>query len=185
MGHVIYDAAATLNGFLADEQGSLDWLLSVAGADEAATELVPTGATVLVEGSATYQWVLDHEDLLAQPEKWPALYGSKPTFVFTSRELPVPAGADVRLRSGSVSETFSEIRATAGEGDIWIVGGGDPAGQFIDAGLVDRIAVSVAPAAVVGGAPLLPRTYGPDRLELLSADAVGQFARLVYAVRRG
>ena len=51
MGKVIFDSAATLNGFLADEHGSLDWLFQVPGAESAAGELIPSDATVLVEGS--------------------------------------------------------------------------------------------------------------------------------------
>jgi len=181
MGKVLFDAAATLNGWLADEHDSLDWLFAVPGADEAAAALVPDAA-VLVEGSTTYRWVLEHEDLLAHPERWTSFFGAKPTFVFTSRDLPIPESADVRLVSGSVAEAFPTIRAAAGDGDIWVMGGGDLAGQFLDAGLLDEIAVSIAPATLRSGAPLLPRDVGPDRLELRSATAMGQFARLVYTV---
>ena len=139
---------------------------------------------MLVEGSTTYEWVLAHEDLLAHPERWHAIYGDKPTFVFTSRTLSVPEGADVRFVAGAVAEALPAIRAAAGEGDVWVVGGGELAGQFLDAGALDEIALSVAPAALTGGAPLLPRTVGAQRLTLVSATAVGQFARLVYAVGR-
>ncbi|WP_404447304.1 hypothetical protein [Microbacterium marinum] len=47
---------------------------------------------------------------------------------------------------------------------------------------LDEIAISVAPVLLAGGAPLLPRRVESDRLRLVSAEAVGQFARLVYAV---
>ena len=184
MGKVIFDTAATLNGWIADEDASLAWLFAVPGADEAAASLVPAGAAVLFEGSTTYTWVLEHEGLLANPEKWAAFYGTKPTFVFTTRELPVPEGADVRFVSGAIADAFEAIQDAAAGGDVWVMGGGDLAGQFLDAGLLDEIAVSIAPATLPGGAPLLPRAIGPDRLELVSASAVGQFARLVYAVRR-
>ncbi len=182
MGRVVFDAATSLNGWIADERGSLDWLFAMPGGDTPGEGLFPSGAVVLVEGSTTYAWVLAHEDLLAHPERWQALYGDKPTFVFTSRTLPVPEGADVRFLAGSVAEALPAIRAAAGDGDIWVVGGGDLAGQFLDAGALDEIALSVAPVALTGGAPLLPRRVGADRLTLVSAAAVGQFARLVYAV---
>jgi dihydrofolate reductase len=182
MGRVIFDAAASLNGWIADENNSLDWLFTVPESDSAAETLVPAGAAVMVEGSTTYEWVLEHEDLMAHPEKWREFYGGKPTFVFTSRTLPVPEGADVRFVSGTVSEALPAIRAAAGDGDVWVVGGGDLAGQFLDAGALDEIALSVAPVALAGGAPLLPRTVGSERLTLVSASAVGQFARLVYSV---
>ena len=58
----------------------------------------------MVEGSSTYEWVVEKEHILDQPEKWRQFYGDKPTFVFTTRELPVPTGADVRFVSGSVAD---------------------------------------------------------------------------------
>jgi dihydrofolate reductase len=94
----------------------------------------------------------------------------------------VPEGADVRFVSGDVAQALPGIRAAADGGDIWVVGGGDLAGQFYDAGALDRIELSVAPAALTAGAPLFPRRVGPERLRLVSAGAVGQFARLVYDV---
>jgi len=126
--------------------------------------------------------VLAESDILAHPEKWREFHGDRPTFVFTSRELPVPEGADIRFVSGPVADVLAEIRAAAGDGDIWVVGGGDLAGQFLDAGVLDEIALSVAPVALTAGAPLFPRRVGSDRLRLVSASAVGQFARLVYRV---
>ncbi|MBN9176298.1 MAG: dihydrofolate reductase [Microbacterium sp.] len=181
MGRIIFDTATSLNGWIADEQNSLDWLFAVEGGTEPDPSLFPDAA-VLVEGSTTYEWVLAHEDLLTCPERWADFYGEKPTFVFTTRDLPVPDGADVRFVSGPVSDALPAIRAAAGEGDVWVVGGGELAGQFLDAGALDQIAVSIAPVLLTGGAPLLPRRLEADRLRLVSAHAAGQFARLVYDV---
>jgi dihydrofolate reductase len=119
---------------------------------------------------------------LAHPEKWRDFHGDRPTFVFTTRDLPVPDGADIRFVRGAVTDALPAIRSAAGDGDIWIVGGGDLAGQFLDAGELDAIALSVAPVALDGGAPLLPRRIESDRLRLVSAEAHGQFARLLYEV---
>lgn len=182
MGHIIFDTATTLNGWIADEHHSLDWLFSVENGEAPEDGLYPADAAVLVEGSTTYEWVLAHEGLLEHPERWRELYGEKPTFVFTTRELAVPDEADVRFVQGSVAQALPAIREAAGGGDIWLVGGGELAGQFLDAGALDRISLSVAPAALIGGAPLLPRRIGPDRLRLVGARAVGQFARLEYEV---
>lgn len=182
MGRILFDTASSLNGWIADEHNSLDWLFSVEGGEQPSDELFPSTATVMVEGSTTYEWVLAHEGLLQHPERWQPMFGSKPTFVFTSRDLPIPEGADVRLVAGSVADALPAIREAAGGGDIWVVGGGDLAGQFLDAGALDQLAVSFAPVLLTGGAPLLPRRVGSDRLRLVSATAVGQFARLVYEV---
>jgi dihydrofolate reductase len=182
MGRIVFDTAATINGWIADEHDSLSWLFAVEGGEEPSAELVPADAAVMVEGRTTYEWVLRETDVLAHPEKWQEFHGTKPAFVFTHHALPVPEGADVRFVSGSVSDALPAIREAAGDGDIWVVGGGDLAGQFFDAGALDELAVSIAPVALTGGAPLFPRRVESDRLRLESATAVGQFARLRYRV---
>lgn len=182
----IYYTATTLDGFLADDDHSLDWLFAVPGGEGGGEDFAAflSGIGVLVQGSSTYEWVLAQEGLVEHPEKWPDYYGQRPTFVFTTRELPSVPGADVRFVSGSVAAQWPAIAEAAGNRDVWVVGGGDLAGQFADAGLLDTVRVSVAPATLGSGKPLLPRRLGADRLHLESARAVGQFAELVYAVRR-
>ena len=54
--------------------------------------------------------------------------------------------------------------------------------QFYDAGALDEIALSIAPVALTSGAPLFPRRVESDRLRLVEARQVGQFARLRFVV---
>lgn len=184
MTRVIFSTASTINGFIADERNSLDWLFAVDPPPPEHYERFLDTVGVLVEGSTTYEWVLDFEGLLEDPGKWGPLYGGRPTFVFTTRELPVPEGADVRFVSGDVRAVFERLRVAACGRDIWIVGGGDLAGQFLAAGLLDGIQVSVAPVALTGGAPLLPLRVESDRLTLRGVEQQGQFAVLTYDVGR-
>ena len=162
MGKILFDTATTINGWIADEQNSLAWLFAVENGTQPDEGLFPAGATVLVEGSTTYEWVLAESDILAHPEKWREFHGDRPTFVFTTRELPVPEGADIRFVTGAARDALPAIREAAGA--------------------LDEIAISVAPVALTGGAPLLPRRVESDRLRLESAQKIGQFARLVYRV---
>jgi dihydrofolate reductase len=76
------------------------------------------------------------------------------------------------------------IRAAAGGRDVWIVGGGDLAGQFDEAGALDEVRLSVAAVTLGSGAPLLPRRIESDRLRLRQVRQVGQFAELTYDVLR-
>jgi len=181
MTRAIFYTASTLNGFLADPDDSLDWLLTIpqeqATGDIAAfTESVG----VLVEGASTYEWVRDHEDLLRHPERWQQFYGDRPTFVFTRRSPePVP-GADIRFVQGEVAEHWPDIVEAAGGRDVWIVGGGDLVGQFADAGLLDEIVVTFAPVTLAAGKPLLPRDLDHTKLVLTSVRQAGPFAELTY-----
>ncbi len=184
MTRVIFYTATTLNGYLADDQDSLSWLFSVPGADDAEGDITTFlgGIGALVMGSTTYEWVLEHENLTEHPDKW--AYGRTPTFVMTTRSLPSVSGADVRLRAGAVGGLWDEIVEAAGGLDVWVVGGGDLAGQFADAKLLDEIRVSIAPVTLASGRPLFPRRIESDALHLESARQAGQFAELVYSLRR-
>ncbi|KUM31831.1 deaminase [Arthrobacter sp. EpRS66] len=184
MSEIIFDAAVSLNGFLADENHSLQWLFDVPGAQEPDPALLPHNVGVHVEGANTYMWMVENEDLIENPQKWQEYYPGVTTYVFTSRNLPIPEGADVRLVNGSVQEILPEIRQVAGEQNIWVLGGGELLGQFFDIDAIDTLALTVAPAALSGGAPLLPRTIDSERLELTAARQAGPFARLVYRVKR-
>lgn len=179
---MVYRTATTLTGQLADDDGSLAWLFASGEPTGDDHEAFVAGVGVLVEGSTTYEWVLREADLLTHPSRWQDFYGDRPTYVLTTRALPVPEGADVRFVAGPVARHLTEIRSAAGGGDVWVVGGGDVAGQLVDIGALDEVVVHVAPATLAGGAPLLPRRLGPDRLRLEAADRLGGFARLRYTV---
>ena len=187
MTRFVYATATTLDGFLADDDNSLDWLFAVEGGQESlsALEAFVAGVGVMVEGSTTYRWVLEHESLLHAPEKWQQFYGGKPTFVFSSRDdLPLVPGADIRVVSGSVADHVDAIREAAGDGDVWIVGGGDLAGQFHDAGVLDELMLSVAAVTLGAGAPLLPRRIESSALRLVEVGQTGQFVALRYLLER-
>lgn len=170
--------ATTLNGFLADEADSLQWLFDVPGATEAedGVEEFLAGVETLVMGSSTYEWLLRELNLLDDPEAWP--YGGRKTWVFSSRDLPVPAGLNIEVVDGPVSALLPRF----GAGDVWIMGGGDLAGQFLDAGALTKITLTMAPAFLAAGKPLLPRNLLSDRLQLRGATKKGQFVELAFDV---
>lgn len=183
MSRVVYYTATSFNGFIATEDNSLDWLFAVGSPDAVDFKGFLDGIDVVVSGSTTYEWVYDFEKLAESPEKWKEFYGDRPAFVFTSRELPAPRGEDIRFVQGPVANHLEAIRECAGDGDIWVIGGGDLAGQFLDAGALDELQVTLTPVALDGGAPLFPRDIRSDRLELKSVEKFGQFAHLIFQVR--
>ncbi|WP_271982957.1 dihydrofolate reductase family protein [Pseudoclavibacter terrae] len=183
MTNVIYNTATTLSGFIADDDNSLDWLFVVEQPEDNSFGPFLEGVGALVMGSTTYEWVYTHEGLDEHPEKWRDSYAERPAFVFTTRELAVPDGLDIRLVQGAVSDHFGEIAEAAGDGDVWVVGGGDLAGQFYEAGQLDEIRLSIAPVALESGAPVLPRRIEADALHLKSAHVEGQFVHAHYEVR--
>src|ERR1700709_673875 len=182
-----YYTATTLDGFLADEHNSLDWLFEVEGDTEHAEDFAPffSGVGAMAMGSTTYEWVLAHEKVLENPAKWLDWYGQIPTWVFTHRRLPPVPGANVFLTADDVAAVHAQMVEAAGGKNIWLMGGGDLVGQFADAGLLDEILLSVAPVTLGSGAPLLPRRLFAADLELQSVDRNGQFAVLTYRLPNG
>jgi len=181
MPKVIYRTAASFNGFIADEQGSVSWLYGVDRGDGPPPNVLE-GVGVVVTGSTTYEWLLESANMLAEPATWQTYYASRPVFVFTTRQLPAPAGADVRFVQGRVEDHLETILAAAGAEDVAISSGGELAGQFLDAGALDEITIGVAPVALANGTQLLPRRLEADRLRLTAVEQRGQLVNLTYTV---
>lgn len=179
-----YYTAATLDGFIADPQHSLEWLFQFGEEPGGDYPEFIAAVGAIAMGASTYQWILRHHLLPGADRPQPWAY-SVPTWVFSSRTLsPVP-GADVRFVQGDVRPVHAEMAAYANGRNIWIVGGGDLAGQFYDHGLLDEIIVSVASVTLGAGAPLLPRRIVTPPLRLRSVQAYGaDFAQLTYEVPR-
>jgi dihydrofolate reductase len=178
-----YYTATSLDGFIADDQNSLDWLFQFGEmeGDSYGDFLREVGAIAM--GSTTYEWILTHHINLdtEHPQKW--MY-EQPTWVFSSRNLPAIEGEDIRFVSGGVRQYHQEMVEAAGDKNIWIVGGGDLVGQFYDNRLLDEIIVSIASVTLGSGAPLLPRKIITPPLKLLSAKTYGDsFVELCYQVR--
>lgn len=181
-GRIVYETATSVDGWIADGENSLSWLFAVPMEDSDAAALAPPAAPVQVMGSTTYLWVLEEMGAREDPQKWSEAFAMTDVFVFTTRDLPVPEGAETTFLSGDVADHLGTLRTAAAGGDIWVVGGGDLAAQFLAAGVLDEIVLSVAPVMLGSGAPLFPRRLEADRLTLVSTTQAGQFARLVYRV---
>ena len=185
MTRFVYATATTLDGYLADPEHSLDWLFVVDGGQESLAQLDEfiAGVSVLVMGSSTYRWLLEHETLMENPEKWTEYYGNRPTYLFTSRtDLPLIPHADIRVVSRDVADHLAAITETAAGRDVWLMGGGDLVGQFDDAEALDEVRVSIAPVTLGAGAPLLPRPIDSTRLHLEEVDKLGQFIQARFTV---
>ena len=174
--------ATTLDGFIADPDNSLEWLFTQKSEDNGPLSyddfIADVGAMVM--GRTTYEWVLDHEfkDKPKSEWKWPY---DIPCWVFSHHDLPVIPDADIVFASGEVGVVHGAMVEAAGDRNVWVVGGGDLAGQFADVGLLDEVIVSIAPVTLGAGAPLLPR-----RLELKVEEIArsADFAVARYSVVR-
>lgn len=178
-----YYTATTLDGYIADPADSLDWLFTreqdLEGPLNYQAFIADVGA--LAMGRTTYEWVFDHEFAGKDPAEWKWPYEA-PCWVFTHHELTLVPGARIETTSEDVASVHVRMVEAAAGKNVWIVGGGDLAGQFADAGLLDEVIVYVAPVTLGAGKPLLPRTV---ELRLEETARNGDFVTARYAVVRG
>ncbi len=170
-----YYVAASIDGYIADADDGLDWLdnhpkMTV---DTYTPFIEKVGAICM--GSATYAFILRHVEA---GNPWPY---EVPCWVFTTQTWPVPDGATIHFVSGAVEDAYEAMQQVAGRKDVWVAGGGELAGQFLDAGLLEEIILTVASTTLGTGKPLLPRDAVFD---LVSARELGPgYAELRYRPR--
>jgi len=168
-----YYVAASLDGYIADSQDKIDWLLAFDGTPglKEHYDAFIAGVGALAMGSRTYGFLLQHGG------PWP--YGALPTYVFTQRELPRIPGAELRFVRGPVAPLRAELAAAGGGKNLWLVGGGELAGQFQRAGMIDELWLSVIPRVLGAGAPL----FGDASIGALELERVTQFQRGIVELR--
>jgi dihydrofolate reductase len=167
-----YFTATSLDGFIATEDDSLDWLFPLGDVNESSYPQFIAEVGALAMGSSTYEWMLRNSERVTAEagSAWPY---TQPAWVFSSRKLSPIEGADIRFVAGDVRPVHAQMRAAAGDKNIWIVGGGDLAGQFHDAGLLDELILQVGSVTLGKGKPLFPRRVLSPVLRLASVRQMG------------
>ncbi len=150
-----YQVAASLDGFIAAEDGSYDWIPMDPAIDFGA---LFAQFDTLIMGRHTYETMQAHEGGIDDN----GVYG-KETIVF-SRTLDPQAHPRVRVAT-DLARTVTDLKRAPGK-DVWLFGGGDLFRQCIDLGLVDTVEVALVPVLLGSGIPLLPKG---DRVTLTLA----------------
>lgn len=172
----VYYTATSLDGFLATPDDSVGFLDDVPQPSEDTYTPFIQDVGAICMGRATYEFILRQLD---KPNEWPNgqwPYPDHPVWVFTHQEFPERDG--VTFTADPVLNVHEAMVKAAGGKDVWVCGGGDLAGQFLDAGLLDELVITVASRTLGEGKPLLPRDA---RFTLTSARMLGEgFAELRY-----
>jgi dihydrofolate reductase len=146
----VYFTASSLDGYIVDDTDSLDWLTSrnVDADGPFGYEEFIKSVGALAMGSKTYEWIVRNH-----PGEW--MY-TQPSWVLTRRRGIIADGHPVRAFAGDVTELHPKLVEAAGDGNVWVVGGGDVAAQFVEKGLIDEMIVTYAPCSLGAGSRLLP-----------------------------
>ena len=165
MARILGYIAASLDGFIVDAKGSLDWLFKYDDMDLGKHDyrtFIKSIRTVVM-GRATYDWLADQEA--------PWAYADQRCIVVTSRPIEDPKGP-LETRS-DIDALIAELRGLD-DGDVWMLGGGRLQMAFMERGALDELEIYVMPEFLGGGAPLFPATGYRASPELVSAKPVSK-----------
>jgi dihydrofolate reductase len=174
---------ASLDGFVARKDGSVDWMETsdeFAGGETMDPGFVETFLKTIdcyVMGSRTYETALSFE---AKGLGWS--YGDKPTFVLTSRDLPRSRNT-IEFYSGDLAQLVNG-RLRPSFRSIWFVGGGVVSGECVRLGLAQEVRYSILPVLIGDGIPFFNRLNRDVALHLTEVKAYKSgMVALRYEVR--
>ncbi|HEY6952438.1 MAG TPA: dihydrofolate reductase family protein [Bacteroidota bacterium] len=139
--------ATSLDGYIAREDGRLDWLPPGGGEPHGYDEFIASVDSIVI-GRKTLETVLSFES-------WP--YGKIPVFVLSTKPLaPIPSGAVVERMSGDPARIVSQLSARGFK--HCYVDGGVTIQRFLRAGLIQRLTITRIPVLLGAGIPLFGET---------------------------
>ncbi len=138
--------AISLDGFIADKDGKIEWLTGFpnpTGTDYGYEAFLATIDTTLI-GHTTYRDILQLADVFPYPDKT--------NYVFTA-DSTIQHTEYIQFINPSLPDFIKELKAKPGK-DIWLVGGGILNGKFLEADLIDEIIIHQMPVVLGEGVPL-------------------------------
>jgi len=170
---ITYYAAASIDGFVARTDGSVDWLTQPEqGGEDYGYTTFYQSVDALVMGRVTYEQVLSFGD-------WP--YPDKTVFVLSNHSLTEERD-DVKIVA-TIDQLIDELNQS-GYKHIWLVGGGKTASTFLQTGLLDEMIVSYIPVALGSGISLFSEPTAETKMEIISSvDYPDGVVQITYRIK--
>lgn len=166
--------AESLDGYIATEDDSLDWLFRVEGEGDAGyAEFMETIDTVVM-GRRTYDWVMEME-------KGEYPYAGIKSYVY-SRSVPASSPDEVEFTGMDIPAFAEKLKSMPGK-NIWVIGGSELLAGFTEAGLIDEFIISIAPVTIGKGIPLFQPSFVTAEYKLKDIKRYGEFAQLHYEIK--
>lgn len=165
---VYFYGCVTLDGYLADKNGGLDWLYDSGTTEETDYEDFYRQMDIVVMGRKTF-------DTIARDGTPGAAYPSTRNFVFTHD--PTLRADGFTVLNCDVAEFVEQVRR---EKNVWVVGGNTILAPLLEREMVDRVILQVAPVLLGTGVPLFTQKEALHRFRLEEVRRYGQFAELRY-----
>lgn len=168
--------AMSLDGYIADENGGVDWLKGQGNDTENVdvySEFIKDIDTVLM-GRKTYEQIVTE----LSPAEW--VYDGLTSYVFTHKEQS--SSGNIRFVKEAPGELLRKLRAEEGKG-IWICGGADLVRQVLAEDLIDQYYISVIPVLLGSGIRLFSGMDKKMELKLVKTQNYNGITDLVYERR--
>ena len=176
MRKVVLFIAMSLDGYIADKNGNVDWL----GGQNQNEETLDTYSmfikdidTVIMGWNTYHQVVTD-----LSPTEW--IYNNLTSYVVTHKELS--STDKIIFTQKSPCDIVNELKQEQGK-NIWICGGANIIQQLIDADLIDEYYISVIPTLLGTGIRLFGTNSKEIKLKLMYTQSYNGITDLIYARR--
>lgn len=165
--------ASSVDGFIAREDGSLDWLDAIPNPDQLdyGYQAFYDSVDTLIMGRKTY------EEVLGFGVEWP--YPDCKTYIVSSKETEIKTENTFLIQS-PLENKLKELQSEKGK-DIWIVGGGVLISSLMNLGLIDEMLLTITPIILGKGIALFPNAPKETKLELIRTESFDTgFVNLIY-----
>lgn len=170
MRKIVFYGAISLDGFLADEKDSLQWLFDTDLGGVSTYEDFDKHVDTIVMGRVTYE---ETNKMLNDAP----FYQDKKTIVFSRSQNP--DSSEVDFTSENPVELLSQLQQEEG-GWIWIVGGGGLFSELLEADLIDEYWIQITPVLLGKGKRLFVEGDYARRLEFVETTQMGEMTELHY-----
>jgi dihydrofolate reductase len=186
---VLWHITMSVDGFIAGPDDDMEALIGSVPPSPRDASFGPMADEVMASIGAVLGGRRWHDLAMARYEGRRGIYGGTwegPVLVLTHEPPDDPPDSEITFVTGTIEDAVRAALAAAAPKNL-VVFGADIARQCVSAGLLDEIAIHVAPVLLGAGVPLFRDGDGaaPVRLERIDADAATQVTDLRYRVVRG
>lgn len=168
--------AMSLDGYIADSKGSVNWLQGQGNDDEnvdSYSEFVKNIDTVLMGWNTYHQIVAE-----LSPQEW--VYKDFTTYVITHNEHI--SSENIRFVNVDPVEFAKSLKEENGK-DVWVCGGANLVQQFVNEDFIDYYYITVIPTLLGSGIRLFENGKNEIKLRLLHTQSYNGMTDLIYERR--
>ena len=176
MRKIVLFIAMSLDGYIADMDGKVDWLAgqdSNVEGDDSYADFINSVDTVIMGWTTYHQIVTD-----LSPGEW--VYDNLQSYVITHRDCSPKS--NVTFVSENPCTLVNSLKQKNGK-DIWICGGADIVHQLMQNNLIDKYHISVIPTILGNGIRLFDVIDQKTDLRLITSKNSNGIVELVYQKR--